>query len=281
MKTPATVAELLRQARQRLTDSTVEQPSREAHLLLGHVLERSEAGLRARTEEQVADELAERFRELVERRRLGEPVAYLFGEQEFYGRPFSVDPRVLIPRPETEHLVEAALALDLPASPRVLDVGTGSGCIAVTLALETPGSRLIASDVSLPALGVARSNVELHDLSGRVALVQADLASAMRLRRFDLVVSNPPYVDPEDVATAPGVRDFEPHLALFADGSGRDVLRRLLTAAQLLRPDVHLLLEIGYDQGEWLRASVPDHLELVDIVRDYSGIPRTAVLRRR
>jgi release factor glutamine methyltransferase len=275
-----TVAVLLDQARRRLAHAAVEPPSREAHLLLGHVLGRSEASLRARPEEPVADDLADRFRALVERRRRGEPVAYLFGEQEFYGRPFTVDPRVLIPRPETEHLVEAALALDLPAAPRILDVGTGSGCIAVTLALEIPGARLVATDVSLPALRVARSNAERHG-AARVAMVRADLAAALQLERFDLVASNPPYVDPEDAATAADVREFEPWLALFAEDSGRGVLARLLGASGSLRPGVHLLLEIGYDQGEWLRASVPEHLKLLDVVRDYGGIPRTAVLRRR
>ncbi|MEE8526640.1 MAG: peptide chain release factor N(5)-glutamine methyltransferase [Thermoanaerobaculia bacterium] len=276
-----TVGELLRRARQHLASSAVELPSREAHLLLGHVLGLSEASVRARTEQSVPDDLAARFRALVERRRKGEPVAYLFGEQEFYGRPFFVDPRVLIPRPETEHLVEAALALELPDRPRILDVGTGSGCIAVTLALELPGARLLASDVSFPALRVLRANVERHGVDRRVVPVRADLSSAIKLDRFDLVVANPPYIDPEDPATAPGVREFEPGVALFSSDRGRHVLRRLLEKSGRLPTGAHLLLEIGYDQGEWLRAAAPGHLELLDIVRDYGGVQRTAVLRRR
>ncbi len=280
-----TVGDLLRQGRQALAEAAGFEPSlREANLLLRHVLGLGEASLLARRDEAVTADAAARFREFLARRLRGEPVAYLLGEREFYGRPFAVDPRVLIPRPETEHLVEAALALELPASPRILDLGTGSGVIAVTLALEIPGSRVVATDLSLAALQVLRSNVRRHAAEGRVAAVGGDLGAALRLDRFDLVVSNPPYVDPREAAElSPEVRDFEPHLALFAPGSGRRVLERLLDEARSLRPGVHLLLEIGYDQSEWLRAAVAGrrHLEPIEIVRDYGDIPRTAVLRRR
>lgn len=279
-----TIGDLLRQGRRALAAATGFEPSpREANLLLKHVLGLDEASLLARRDEAVAAGAAARFRQLLDRRLRGEPVAYLLGEREFYGRPFSVDPRVLIPRPETEHLVEAALALELPASPRLLDLGTGSGAIAVTLALEIPGARVVATDLSLPALQVLRSNVHRHGATGRVAAVLGDLGAAFRLDRFDLVVSNPPYVDPRSADLSPEVRDFEPHLALFAPGSGRGVLERLLDEARALRPGIHLLVEIGYDQATWLRSAVAEgwHLELVEIVRDYGDIPRTAVLRRR
>ncbi len=279
-----TVHELLRQARKGLAAAPFEASPREAGLLLGHVLGLGEAGVLARRDEPVSNAAARRFQRLLRRRLTGEPVAHLFGEREFYGRPFTVDRRVLVPRPETEHLVEAALALDLPPAPRILDIGTGSGCIALTLALEIPGARLIATDISLDALEVFRANRRRHRLESRAAAVCADLTAALDLAPFDLVVSNPPYIDRrEEPSLSPEVTAFEPHAALFPpDGDGRSTLTRLLAAAPSLRPGTHLLLEIGYDQGEWLahQADATDGVELVEIVRDLAGLPRTAVLRR-
>ncbi len=277
------LGELLRDARRRLATAPFEVPRREAALLLARVLDRSEASVLAHAEDTVAAADAARFHALLERRLGGEPMAYLFGEREFYGRPFAVDSRVLIPRPETEHLVEAVLALDLPPAPRIVDAGTGSGAIAVTLALELPGARLLATDVSLPALEVARSNVRRHGVTDRVALAGVDLLNALELARIDLVVSNPPYVDPAAAAELSSeVVDFEPHLALFAPGRGRAVVERLLTEAAGLRAGSHMVLEIGHDQGDWLAAAVANHegWELVELVRDYGGIRRTAVLQR-
>src|SRR4030095_1300690 len=148
----ANVGQLLAEARPRLAATPFGASTREALLLLGHVLNLSEAQVLARQESEVSGEAERRFRDLLARRLTGEPVAYLLGEREFYGRPFYVDSRVLIPRPETEHVVEAALAERLPAAPRLLDVGTGSGCLAVTLALEIPGARVAATDLSAGAL---------------------------------------------------------------------------------------------------------------------------------
>lgn len=281
--TSVRLGDLLKEGRRAIRDAAFRPSTREAGLLLGRVLGLREAGVLARDRQPVSEKDVRLFRALLARRLAGEPVAYLLGEREFYGRPFWVDPRVLIPRPETEHLIEAALALDLPARPRILDVGTGSGCIAITLALEIPGSRLVATDLSLPALEVLRSNVERHGLGGRIAAVQADLATGLRLDRFDLVVSNPPYVDPTERADLSlEVRDFEPGLALFTSGSGRELIERLLAAAHGLRRGTRLMIEIGYDQSEWLRERIAlvAHLDLIEIVRDYGGIPRTAVLRR-
>lgn len=283
---PADVAigELLRDARWRLAKAPFEVARREAALLLARVLGRGEASVLAHAEEVVADDDAERFRALLERRLAGEPVAYLFGEREFFGRPFNVDSRVLIPRPETEHLIEAALDLDLPPRPHIADAGTGSGAIAVTLALEVPRARLLATDVSLPALQVARANARRHGVADRVTLIGADLISAVDLERIDLLVSNPPYVDP---TMAPElsveVTDFEPHTALFAPDSGRAVIKRLLDEAASIPAGAHMVLEIGHDQGQWLESAVATHggWRLLEIVRDYSGVGRTAVLRRR
>ncbi len=148
-------------------------------------------------------------------------MAYLTGEREFFGRSFRVDHRVLIPRPETEHLIEIALALPLPERARVLDVGTGSGAIATTLAVERPGWRLVATDLSLGALAVARGNAARQGVGARVLAVGADLLAGLELGDFDLVVSNPPYIDPQDLADLPrDVRDWEPRLALVSPGGG-------------------------------------------------------------
>lgn len=285
----ATVDQLLAEARRHLAEAPFRPPLREAHLLLGHALGWSEARLRARGERAVPPEAEGHFRALLERRLTGEPVAYLVGEKEFYGRPFRVDRRVLVPRPETEHLVEAVLDAvrrgRLPRAPRLLDLGTGSGCIAVTLALELPRARVVATDVSPAALAVAAANA--RRLGARVPLVAADLARAFSPRvfagrAFDAVVSNPPYVGRGEAAgLSPEVVDHEPHTALFADREGEGILSRLLDLGSKLHPGSLMMLEIGHRQlplVEERLAGLP--WNLLEARRDYAGIPRTVVLRR-
>jgi release factor glutamine methyltransferase len=231
----------------------------------------------------VAPEAAARFRLLVARRLRGEPVAYLLGEREFYGRRFLVDPRVLIPRPETEHLVEAALGLPLPAAPRILDVATGSGCLAVTLALERPAARVVASDLSVAALAVAAANARRLGGAGRVRLAAADLAGAFDLAAFDLVVSNPPYVDPADAAGLPHeVCNFEPHLALFSPGRGDSTLAALLAqCGRGLRAGAFVAAEIGFGQAEAAQGhAAAAGLDPIDVRRDYAGVPRVLLARK-
>jgi len=279
-----TIGELLGAARSQLAAAAFAPEPREARVLLGWVLGLGEAQLFARSDQPVAAGAVARFGELLVRRLAGEPVAYLLGEREFYGRSFAVDRRVLIPRPETEQLIEAALGLELPPAPRILDIGAGCGSIAVTLAREIPRARVVATDISPPALRVLRTNIERHGVGDRVFAVNADLATAVRLERMDLVVSNPPYVDAGEAGElSVEVRDFEPHVALFAPQSGHSILERLLAAAGALRPGIHLLVEIGYGQADWLRSATAAAagIELVDILRDYGGIPRTAVIRKR
>lgn len=283
MSDVTTIGELLDDARHRLGAAPFAPATREAGLLLAYVLGWPESTVLAHPEEAVAALTAARFREMLERRLAGEPVAYIFGEREFYGRPFFVDPRVLTPRPETEHLVEAALGLDLPPEPLIVDLGTGSGIIAVTLALEIPGARLVATDLSLPALRVARSNVRHHRVEDRVALANVDLATALDLEGVDLVVSNPPYVDRAGAEKLSiEVTKFEPHTALFAPGAGHSVLERLLAETTGLRPGAHLIVEIGFDQNDWLTAAAAERetWKLIQLVDDYGAIPRIAVLRR-
>lgn len=281
---PVTIGQLLAEARPQLAATPFGAPPREAFLLLGHVLGLSEAQLLAREDRAVPDEEAARFRGLIARRLTGEPVAYLTGEREFYGRVFHVDSRVLIPRPETEHLIEAALAVELPPRPRILDLGAGSGCIGVTLALEIPGSRVATTDLSPGALAVAGGNA--RRLGARLSRVRADLTAGVDLSRFDLVVSNPPYVDRSEAATmSPEVCGFEPHLALFPPGSGDSVLARLFSQCgdpcTGLRSGVMLCVEIGYGQLDAARRhAAAAGLHLAGIHHDYAGIPRVLSLHR-
>lgn len=277
------IDDLLARARSRLAAAPFSPSTREAALLLGHVLGLGEAQVLARGDEPVPAAARRRFLDLLARRLGGEPVAYLVGEREFYGRSFAVDRRVLVPRPESEHLVEAALALRLPSSPRLLDVGTGSGCLAVTLALELPAARAVATDLSPAALAVAAANVRRWGVEGRVALAAADLFAGVDLAAFDLVVSNPPYVAREDApALSPEVVDFEPELALFAAERGEAVLGELFAGAAALRPGAHLLVEIGHGQLPALTARLrASALQLSGAWNDYSGIPRVLSLVRR
>lgn len=278
----ATVRALLEDARMRLAEAR--QPRREAALLLGRLLGRSEAQLLAHDDLTVPAEAATHFEQWLVRRVAGEPVAYLFGEREFFGRPYRVDPRVLIPRPETEHLIEAVLALDLPADARVLDIGVGSGAIAATLALERPGWRVFGSDLSLAALVVAQTNAGL--LGASVALAAGDLTAPWRLAMFDLVVSNPPYVQAGD--RTPDLR-FEPALALVADdhpaGPAVATYARLLAelaGPEGLRAGTPVVFEIGWNQQAALeRLAEENGFDVVATVTDYAGHPRTMVFLRR
>jgi release factor glutamine methyltransferase len=276
-----TLGDLLRDGRRRL-GATGFAPPREAALLLGAVLGLTEAQVMARDDAAAAPADAARFAALVARRAAGEPVAYLLGGKEFYGRWFAVDERVLIPRPETEHVVAAALGLALPPAPRILDVGTGSGCLAVTLALELPGATAAAADLSPGALAVAAGNARRHGVAGRVAAVASDLAAAFDLGAFDLVVSNPPYVDAGDApGLSPEVCNFEPHLALFSPGGGDRVLARLFGECARLRREVPLVVEIGFGQLDAAsRHAAAAGLEIAAVHPDYAGVPRVLVLRR-
>jgi release factor glutamine methyltransferase len=259
-------------------------PPREAALLLGRVLGLSEAQVLARDERAVEPTDALRYQGWIARRARGEPVAYLLGEREFYGRVFRVDPRVLIPRPETEHLIEQALSTPLPPQPRILEIGAGSGCIAVTLACELLTARLVATDLSAGALAVARSNAARLGAADRVALVRTDLFAGIVLETIDLLVSNPPYVDRTEAAEmSPEVCNFEPHLALFPPGGeGLETISRLLASAAALRPGVQVLLEIGRGQLEAVESSArAAGFDLLAAHPDYAGIPRVAVLVRR
>ncbi len=279
-----TVDRLLELGQARLQRPGIESPRREAALLLSQSLGMGEAALLAHGDLLVSPERGAHFEDLVARRAAGEPAAYLLGRREFWGRDFEVDDRVLIPRPETEHLVEIALELELPAGARILDLGTGSGCIAVTLAAERPGWRVTASDRSLSALAVAASNARRHGVADRVELVAADLVRGLDLAKFSLLVTNPPYVDPATRSDlAPEVARYEPASALFPPHGALDVVERILGEATPLPAGAWLACELGAGQVERALdlARAAGAWQLVEVRRDLAGIDRDALWRRR
>ncbi len=277
------VRDLQIEGRVALSGRVAISPGREASRLLAHLLGLTEGALPGCDEREVEPETACRFRELLARRAAGEPAAYLTGAREFFGRPFEVDSRVLVPRPETEHLVEIALGLPLPAAARVLDIGSGSGAVAVTLAAERPAWCVIGSDLSLGALAVARRNGARLAPGARLGFVAADLAQPLELFSVDLVVSNPPYIDPNDAGgLAPDVRDHEPALALFAD-AGTALIEALIAAGSGLKSGAYLVLEVGAGQARngAERAREAGFYDHVAVLPDLAGIERNVVLRRR
>ena len=257
-------------------------PGSEARLLLRHLLGCQAAYLAAHGDEELPAGSAARFAESVRRRAAGEPIAYLTGVREFFGREFAVTNAVLIPRPETELLVELGIAKlqdtrRFPA-PRILDMGTGSGCVAVSLALELPEAQVTALDVSPQALQVAQHNAQWHQAA--LCCVVSDWFAAVEGQRYDLIVANPPYIPAEDVHLRQGDLRFEPLLALTSGADGLAAIRQIIAAAALhLFADGWLLFEHGYDQTEPVRAlletagftDIEQHRDLAGIVRVSGG----------
>jgi len=277
-----TYASLLQAAAARLAAAGIDSPRLDAEVLLAATLGIDRTRLYGRLRERTAPDCESSFASALARRAAGEPVAYLVGQREFWSLPFTVTPDVLIPRPETELLIETCcrLASELSA-PFICDLGTGSGCIAVALARELPRARLIATDISSAALALARHNAMAHAVSDRIVFVRGDLLAPFRgTACFDLIVSNPPYVA-ENEPLPPGV-DREPAGALRAGRDGLDIIRRLVTDAPArLRPGGWLLSEIGHGQADAVRRLAADTgLESVSLRPDFAGIPRVLVARR-
>jgi release factor glutamine methyltransferase len=276
---PASAGEVLQAARVRLT-STSQYPRRDAELILAHVLGCDQTALLTHPERLLSPVEADQFESLLKRRLASEPVQYLTGAQEFFGLLFEVTPDVLIPRPETEHLVEAVLErFDREASLRIVDVGTGSGAIAVALAHALPQSRVTALDLYPAALEVARRNAQRHGVIDRVTLRQSDLLAAASAAEFDVVVSNPPYIaDGEKLE--PQVANYEPRFALYAGPTGLEAYERLIPqACKVLKPRGWLIMEIGYGQRPALEALLGGWSE-VSFVPDLQGIPRVALAQK-
>jgi len=273
---PQTAGEVLLAARARLA-ATSKHPRRDAEWLLEQVLGCDQTALMTHPERVVSVAEAEQFDRLVDRRLAWEPMQYLIGEQEFFGLRLEVSPAVLIPRPETEHLVEAVLErFDREEALRIVDVGTGSGAIAVALAHALPHSRVTAVDLFPAALEVARRNAQRHGVIQRFTLLTSDLLEAVDSADFDAVVANPPYIAAGEVLE-PQVANYEPHSALYAGVTGLEVYERLIPqAARVLRPGGWLMLEIGYGQGDAVR-NLMDGWAGVTLVNDLQGIPRVVL----
>jgi release factor glutamine methyltransferase len=279
------IADSLREASEALESSGVPEARREAGSLLSFIIGEDRTFLISHADDRLEETELDRFREAVGRRAEGEPLQYITGVQDFYGREFRVTPDVLIPRPETELLVEAALEVvaDVPG-PSICDVGTGSGCIAVTLLCERTDAHAVAVDISEPALAIAAQNAQRHGVNKRIAFRVSDCFHGMEPTSFDLLVSNPPYVSS---SALPGlqreVRDHEPLVALSPGADGLRVIRRLLDdGPAFLNPTGHLIMEIGFDQGEKVQSLINrDAWRLVEIRPDLQQIPRIVVLQRR
>jgi len=259
----------------------IPNPRVDAELLLAHVLECQRIALYTDHEKVISEKLLAKFKSLLERRAKREPLQYILGETEFWGLKFKVTPDVLIPRPETELLVEEALKFK--DSKSILDIGTGSGCIAVSLAKHLPETKLVATDISKEALEVARENAETHALADRIEFVLADIAPwrvfQSEGRTFDLIVSNPPYIDEREMnSLQPEVRDFEPRGALVAGRGGLEIVEKILAEAMtFLRPEGLLLLEVGEGQAEKLRDRT---CKILEVKKDYQGAERIVILKK-
>jgi release factor glutamine methyltransferase len=270
-----------------LAQKGIENPRAEAQILLAHVLNCKKIDLVVRYDEVPSETERARFRELIQRRVAGWPVAYLVGSRDFYLLTFEVSPAVLIPRPDTETLVVEALAFLKPlTNPTVLDLGTGSGCIAVSIAHQKKDARVVAIDISPDALEIARRNAVRHRVADRITFLHGDLFTPLPPgSTFDLIVSNPPYIAAHEFAgLAPDVRDHEPRAALDGGPDGLTFYRRIAAGVGLvLRPSGKLLVEIGATQDTDVRAilgSQPE-LEVGPTIKDLAGHPRVVAAKHR
>ncbi len=271
---------------EKLESAHVGSPRMNAEVLLMFVLACDRAYLYAHPERELTTAEAARYDEVLAERSRGKPSQYITGHQEFWGLDLIVSPAVLIPRPETEHVVETVLdlvrELDPSAPLRIVDVGTGSGCIALALAKELPRAEIHALDISPAALEIARANAARLELAERIAFRESDLMEALpQLSNFDLVVSNPPYVpeeQPEKVQRE--VREFEPHHAVFAGKLGLEVYEHLIPQAhQRLKPGGWLVMEIGYSIEERVCGLLSGWSD-VRVTHDLQGIPRVVTAGR-
>jgi release factor glutamine methyltransferase len=267
------------------TSHKIPEPRLSAELLLAKVLNMKRIDLYLQFERILSSKERDRYRNYVKRRVKREPVQYILGETEFYGLPFKVGPEVIVPRPETELLVDAVLeAVKMSANShqKILDIGTGSGCIAVSLAKLLPDSSIWAIDVSAAALKTARANADLNEVS--VQFIEGDIFkdTSSLLTKFDIVVSNPPYVALRDInKLEPEVRDFEPKEALFAGEDGLEFYRKFVgVIPELLERNGKIFLEIGYDQAVPLKQLFSNVDFMVEARKDYNHINRILILER-
>ena len=291
----ADIRAALREAIAQLERRHLPAAAKDAELLLMCALGRDRAWIYAHPEQELDAATRERYFSMIARRAGGAPVQHLTGQQEFWGLDFEVTPDVLIPRPETEHVIEVALerlgAGPAAGSPRrteelrIMDMGTGSGCIAIALALELPSARIVATDISVSALEIARRNASRHNVSARIEFVKCNLMESLPIlpAHFDLIVSNPPYIGRWEAATlASEVREHEPESALFGGNKGTELYAPLIAqAALLLKFGGLLVLEIGHASSEHVLGllAAPAWAD-VAVTNDLAGIPRVISARR-
>lgn len=282
LETPVTLIDFLKRATDFLLARGIENPRLNAERLLCSVLGCQRIDLYVNFERVLSQGEVSRYRDLISRRGKREPLQYILGTAAFFGRDFAVTPSVLIPRPETELLVEQVISRSSgKRNPRVADIGTGSGCIAVTLALEIPAAEVVASDISAHALVVARRNAEAHNVTNRVDFVQGDLGSPFGQGVFDIVVANLPYVAlSESPELQPEVVDHEPYQALFAGNIGTELIAQIISdAPRFLAEGGVLALELGKGQStavEQLFGGFGDGVH-VEILSDHAGMDRIAI----
>jgi release factor glutamine methyltransferase len=278
-----TVRRLLEWTENFLRTKNVESPRLEAQILPAHALGCKKIDLYVRHEEEPAEDRRTAFRDMIRKRAEGMPVAYLVGHREFYSLSFDVTPAVLSPRPETETLVLEALRLLKPLdAPQVLDLGTGSGCIAVSILRQHKAARVTAIDASASALAVAAGNAAKHAVADRVAFLEGDLFAPVAGQTFDAIVGNPPYIaHAEFPVLDPGVRDFEPRAALDGGPDGLAFYRRIAAEAPAyLNPGGTILLEVGATQAAVVRELLAAHLDAGPTFNDPAGRPRVVTAKR-
>jgi release factor glutamine methyltransferase len=285
-----TIAETIQKAAGRLAAHKVPNARLDAELLLCHALGRDRAWLLIHMQDALDDRGLRIFEQAVDRRSVREPLQYIIGTQEFWGLPFKVTPDVLIPRPETEFVVEAALkAISGILAPVIIDLCTGSGCIAISIAKDVAQARIFATDRSDAALDIARQNARQNSVAERVRFLEGDLFSPleeMDLRKgVDVIVANPPYIRNEELPTLqPEVRDFEPEMALIAGPEGTEVAERIIRQApDYLRAGGSLIMEMGLGQTDALRKIAKETAKYgsVEIVKDLAGIDRVIAVQRK
>ncbi|MDE0314057.1 MAG: peptide chain release factor N(5)-glutamine methyltransferase [Candidatus Poribacteria bacterium] len=264
----------------------IPNPRLDAEVLLGHLIEKSRLQLYLHFDMPVFQGDLTVFRELIKKRIARTPISYLTNHKEFMSLDFYVDEKVLIPRPETEFIVETILKTKKDTQQRLLEIGTGSGVIAIALAVDKPEWEIIATDISKDALAVAEKNRDTHECTDRIDLLHGDLfepIKTLQSPRFNWIVSNPPYVMTNERDTlSPDIRDYEPHIALFAGEDGLSVIRRLIAEApNYLHPEGKLIFEIGDKQAESVKTLLDEQpaYQNYRFIKDYAGIERVVLAK--
>ncbi len=272
------IQKILQFSTQLLKDAGIEQPRREANSLLAFALQKDRTFLIAHDDYKLSSEENERFQSILQRRANREPLQYITGKQEFFGLDFEVSPDVLIPRPETEMIVENALEILREFdNPRFCEIGVGSGCISIAILHALENASAVGLDISENALEIARKNAETHQVSERILLKTSDVFDALKSEKFDLIVSNPPYISNEEMTNLQAeVREFEPWTALTDGKDGFSIIEKIIEdAPQFLKPNSYLLVEIGFGQSAKVLEMLNREIwQKVEILPDLQKIPR-------